>query len=191
MGHDRAVCLASIAADRLINMLGMSLAAPLGLWQLFIAPALGRFRPGFGFQSIALAGLWHKAWSFLLRTLGSFTLWLQKPSALLLALGFALAHMLFSFSANYILIHALGESLSLWKVIGLFSLAYFVSLIPISINGYGVQELTVTFLLSQFGGVSLPVSATVAVLHRMLMMLVSLPGAITLPGVMAAMDQKA
>jgi hypothetical protein len=182
MGYDRAVCLASIAADRVINMLGMSLAAPLGLWQLFAAPALG-------LQSIALAGVWQKGWSFLLRTLGSFSLWLKKPSALLLALGFALAHMLFSFSANYILIQGLGESLPLWKVIGLFSLAYFVSLIPISINGYGVQELTVTYLLSQFGGVSLPVSATVAVLHRMLMMLVSLPGALTLPGVMAGMDR--
>ena len=97
--------------------------------------------------------------------------------------------MLFSSSANYILIQGLGESLALWKVIGLFSLAYFVSLAPISINGYGVQELTVTFLLSQFGGVSLPVSATVAVLHRLLMMLVSLPGALTLPGVMAKMDR--
>jgi hypothetical protein len=77
----------------------------------------------------------------------------------------------------------------LWKVIGLFSLAYFVSLVPISINGYGVQELTITFLLSSVAGVSVPVSATVAVLHRMLMMLVSLPGAFTLPGVMAKMDR--
>jgi uncharacterized membrane protein YbhN (UPF0104 family) len=191
MGYDRAVCLASIAADRLINMLGMTLAAPLGLWQLFLTPALGYIRPDFGYQSILLAGWGRKAWSFLLRTLGSFSLWLKNPSALLLALVFALLHMLFSFSANYILIHALGATLPLWKVIGLFSLAYFVALTPISINGYGLQELTVTFLLSQFGGVSLPVSATVAVLHRMLMMLVSLPGALTLPGVMAAMDQKA
>ena len=29
MGYDRAVCLASIAVDRLVNMAGMSLAAPL------------------------------------------------------------------------------------------------------------------------------------------------------------------
>ncbi len=187
MGHDRAICLASIAADRVVNMVGMSLAAPLGLWQLFILPTIG-YQLG-GMQSVALGSLWKKGWDFLLRTLESFTIWIKKPSALLMALGFALIHMLFSFSANYILIQGLGESLALWKVIGLFSLAYFVSLIPISINGYGVQELTVTFLLSQFGGISLPVSATVAVLHRMLMVLVSLPGAITLPAVMAAMDR--
>lgn len=180
MGYDRAVCLASIAADRIINMLGMSLASPLGFWQIGQAGVL---------QSMALAGLWQKGWGFARRTLASFTIWLKKPSALLAALGFALLHMLFSSSANYILIQGLGESLALWKVIGLYSLAYFITLAPISINGYGVQELTVTFLLSQFGGVSVPVSATVAVLHRLLMMLVSLPGALSLPGVMAKMDR--
>jgi len=196
LGYDQAVCLASIAADRVINMVGMCLAAPLGLWQLFTTPAVGFIIPNLigrnqvgALQSVALAGIWEKAWGFLLRTLESFKLWLKKPSALLLALGFALAHMLFSFSANYVLIRGLGESLALWKVIGLFSLAYFVSVIPISINSYGVQELTVTFLLSHFGGVSLPVSATVAVLHRMIMMLVSLPGALTLPAIMAGMER--
>lgn len=181
MGYDRAICLASIAADRVINMVGMSLAAPLGLFQLFQA--------GFILQGFTLAGLWQKGWGFLRRTFESFSLWLKKPSALLLALVFALSHMFFSFSANYIVLHGLGESLPLWKVIGLFSLAYFVTLMPVSINGYGLNELTITFLLSQFGGISLPVSATVAVLHRLLMMLVSLPGALTLPGVMAGMDR--
>ena len=187
MGYDRAVCLASIAADRVINMAGMVLAAPLGLWQLFsvAGPASGLGAA----NSLVLAGLWQKGWDFLRRTLASFSLWFKKPSALFLALGFALAHMIFSFSANYILIDGLGETLPLWKVLGLFSLAYFVSLVPISINGYGVQELTVTVLLSRFGGVSLPVSATVAVLHRMFMMFVSLPGALTLPGVLASMDR--
>ena len=180
MGYDQAICLASIAADRVVNMLGMSLASPLGLWQLSQAGLL---------QSLALSGFWKKGWDFARRTLESFTIWFKKPSALLAALGLAMLHMLFSSSANYVLLHGLGESLALWKVIGLFSLAYFVSLIPISINGYGVQELTVTFLLSQIGGVSVAVSATVAVLHRLLMMLVSLPGALTLPGVMANIDR--
>jgi len=181
MGHDRAICLASIAADRVVNMLGMSLAAPLGLWQLLQAGPL--------LQSMAIAGLWQKGWGFLMRTLASFSIWLKKPSALAAALGFALAHMLVAFAANYVLLHGLGETLPYWKVIGLFSLAYFVTMMPVSINGYGLQELTVTFLLAQFGGVSPAVGATVAVLHRLLMMLVSLPGALTLPGVMARMDR--
>ena len=187
MGYDQAVCLASIAADRVVNMVGMWLAAPLGLWQLFAVPALG-FQAGV-LHSAALAGFWEKAWSFVLRTLQSLTIWLKKPSALLAALGCGLGNMLFSFSAYYFLIHGLGGTLPLWKVIGLFSLAYFVSVVPISINGFGVSELTITFLLTHFGGISVPVSATVAVLHRMIMMTVSLPGALTLPGVLARMDR--
>ena len=181
MGYDRAVCLASIAADRVVNMVGMSLASPLGLWQLFAAGPL---------QSLALAGLWQKGRDFLLKTLQALTLWLKKPASLLAALGFALLHMLCSFGANYLLLHGMGEGLALWKVIGLFSLAYFVTLLPVSINGYGWSELTITVLLSQIGGVSVPASAAVAVLHRLLMILVSLPGAFFLPGVLAKMDHK-
>jgi uncharacterized membrane protein YbhN (UPF0104 family) len=181
MGYDRAVCLASIAADRVVNMVGMSLAAPLGLWQLFAVGPL---------QSLALAGLWGKGRDFILKTLQALTIWLKKPASLFTALGFALLHMLCSFGANYVLLHGMGEGLALWKVIGLFSLAYFIALVPVSINGYGVSELTVTFLLSQFGGISVPVSAAVAVLHRLIMMLVSLPGAFFLPGVLAKMDDK-
>ncbi|MEI6289009.1 MAG: lysylphosphatidylglycerol synthase transmembrane domain-containing protein [Chloroflexota bacterium] len=185
LGFDEAICLASIAADRVVNMVGMSLASPLGIWQLLTIPAAGGIS-----QGLVGAGLLKKGWDFLKKTMGSFKLWFQKPTALILALGFAIAHMTFSFSANYILINGLGGSLPLWKVLGLFSLAYFVSLVPISINGYGVQELTVTYLLSHFGGISLPISATVAVLHRLLMVFVSLPGALTLPGIMALMDKK-
>ena len=189
MGYDQAVCLASIVADRLTNMVGMWIATPLGLWQVIAVPALGFQAGALSAHSVALAGLWEKVWGFLRKTLESLTIWVKKPTALLAALGCALGNMLFSFSAYYVLIHGLGATLPLWKVIGLFSLAYFVTVVPISVNGYGVSELTITFLLTHFGGISLPVSATVAVLHRMIMMTVSLPGALTLPGVLARMDR--
>lgn len=181
LGYDNALCLASIAADRVINMIGMSLAAPLGLWQLASAGAL--------FQSISLGGLYTKGWDFVTKTFRSFSLWFKKPWALATALIFAMIHMLFSFGANYVLIVGMGEHISLWKIIGLSSLAYFVSLMPFSINGYGVQELTVTYLLSSIGGVSIPTAASTAVIHRLIMMSVSLPGALTLPGVMSKMDR--
>jgi uncharacterized membrane protein YbhN (UPF0104 family) len=181
MGYDRAVCLASIAADRLVNMVGMSLASPLGLVQIFQA--------GAATEAATTAMLWQKGWGFVRRTFESLALWIRQPLWLLLALAFALAHMLCMFSANYVLIKALGGSLPLWRVIGLFSLAYFVSLVPISINGYGWQELTISTLLSTLGSVDVSISATVAIFHRLLMMLASLPGAFTLPGILAKMDK--
>lgn len=182
MGYDNAICLASIAADRVINMVGMSLAAPLGLWQLAAV--------GSAAQSLSIAALFAKGKDFVAKTFRSFSLWLNKPGALVSALLFALIHMLFSFSANYILIISMGEHISLWKVIGLSSLAYFITLVPISINGYGLQELTVTYLLTNIGGISVETAASTAVIHRLIMMTVSLPGAFTLPGVLGTLKRK-
>ncbi len=179
MGYDRAVCLASIAADRLVNMTGMSLAAPLGLYQILQLGPL---------QSLALTGLWQKGWDFVRRTLASLTIWLKQPFALLRALAFAWGNLLFVAASYYFLIRGLGETLDYWKLIGLVSLAYFITLMPLSINGYGLHELSITAIFSQIGGVSIPVSAVVVVLQRLLMVSASTPGAFFLPGVLAKMD---
>ncbi len=178
MGYDRAVCLASIAADRLVNMAGMSMAAPLGIYQLLQAGPV---------QSFALAGLWSKGSGFARRTLESLAIWFKQPLALLKALLFAWGNLLCIIAAYYFLIRGMGEYLPYWKLAGLLSLAYFITLVPISINGYGLHELSVTFLFSQIGGISIAVCAVVVVLQRLLMVLASLPGAATLPGVMAKM----
>ena len=61
---------------------------------------------------------------------------------------------------------------------------------PISVNGYGVQELIFTFLLLKFGGLSHSESLTVAVLIRALFIITSLPGAFFLPSILAAMNNK-
>jgi len=182
LGYDKATCLASIAADRLVNMAGMSLASPLGFYQIFQAAPLV-------IQSAFIPTLWQKGWDFLRRTLASLTIWLKKPGALLLALFFALCHMLCSFSANYVLLHALGAELAPWRIIGLYSLAYFVGLLPISINGYGWQELSNSALLATLGGVAPSIGATVTIFHRLLMMAASLPGALTLPGILAQLPK--
>jgi len=183
MGYDRATCLASIAADRLVNVAGMSLAAPLGLYQIWLAAPLAAS------SATVAPTLWQKGWDFARRTLASLTIWLKKPGFLLLSLTFALAHMLCSFSANYVLLHALGAELAPWRIIGIYSLAHFIGLIPISINGYGWQELTNSALLATLGGIDPSIGATVAISHRLLMMLASLPGAFTLPGVLAQLPK--
>ena len=73
-------------------------------------------------------------------------------------------------------------------IVGLWSISYFVTLIPISINGYGVQELSLTFLFSRVGGISVAVGLTLAVLIRVFYMVASLPGAIYMPAILSAMD---
>ena len=61
--------------------------------------------------------------------------------------------MLCTVMTMYVLIEGLGTHADFWLIAGLWSLTYFVTLVPISINGYGVQELSLTFLLSSIGGV--------------------------------------
>lgn len=181
MGYDRAICLASIAVDRLVNMTGMSLAAPFGIYQLFqVNPAAA--------QSVALAGLWEKGWGFFRKTLSSLTIWLKQPLSLLTAFAFTVGNLLCVSGAYYFLIQGMGSSLPYWQVIGLVSVGYFLGLMPFTINGYGWHETMMITLFVQVGGINSGTTAVVVVLQRLLMMLASLPGALTLPGIMAKMD---
>ncbi len=183
LGYDRAVCLASIAADRLLGALGNLFILPFGL-----IPAMGVLGKGIG-QSVALAGLWSQGMRFVSRTLQTFTIWLRQPLALLSALACTWGHAFCTITSMYIVITGLGFHPPFMLVAGLWSLAYFITLIPISINGYGLQELSLTFLFSNVAGLSTAASLTVALLFRALYTAVSLIGAFYLPSVLAAMNR--
>ncbi len=183
LGYDRAVCLASIAADRLLGALGNAFTLPFGL-----IPTMHGLGQGAG-QSIALAGLWPRLMRFAGRTLQTFTIWLGRPLSLLAALACTWGHMLCTVTTMYILMQGLGGHSDFWLIAGLWSLTYFITLVPISINGYGVQELSLTFLFSSIAGLSTAASLTIAVLIRALYTGVSLLGAFYLPGILAAMNR--
>ncbi|HRQ24000.1 MAG TPA: lysylphosphatidylglycerol synthase transmembrane domain-containing protein [Anaerolineales bacterium] len=183
LGYDRAVCLASLVADRLIGMVGMGLALPLGLIPVFSAP-------GGAAQSIAISALYEKIKRFIKRTLESFSIWLKKPLALTGSLLSTLGNQAFIYLSIYLLLMGIDHHVPYWLVAGLYTLTYFVTLIPISINGLGVQELSMTFLLTQFGGLTPSESATIALLTRLLFITASLPGAFFLPSILAAMNKE-
>jgi uncharacterized membrane protein YbhN (UPF0104 family) len=183
MGFDRAVCLASLASDRLIGMLGMSMAAPLGLtysWSTLFG----------GASALGVPAFLHRPLDFLKRTLSAFSLWLKKPGALFLSLAFTWAHMLCLFASISVFVRDLGTPVSFWMIAGLWSLTYFVTLIPISINGLGIQELSFTFLMSNVAGLSAQNSLTVAILIRAYFLFSSLPGAALLPSTLASMARQ-
>lgn len=182
MGYDRAVCLASIAADRLIGMFGMSMAAPLGLAYAWSAlPA--------GLLSMSLMGWVQKPLAFLKRTFLAFSIWFRKPGPLLISLAFTWIHMICLFWAIYIFLEDLGSPVPFPMIAGLWSLTYFITQIPISINGYGLQELSFTFLFSRVAGVPPAVSLTVSILIRAYLVIASLPGAFFLPSALAALTE--
>lgn len=183
IGFDRAVCLASIAADRLIGMLGMSMTVPIGLaysWNML----------QIGSASSSLVGIIQKPVAFIKRTVSIFSIWLKKPGSLLVSLVFTWIHMLCLFGSIYVFVDDLGSHISFWLIAGLWSLTYFITLIPISINGYGLQELSFTFLMSNVAGLAPAVSLTVAVLIRAFFMLSSLPGVFFLPFILSAIAEQ-
>ncbi len=182
-GYDRAICLASMVADRLIGMAGMLVTLPFGLLPVL---SLGNA----GLQAVSFAALIQKGLDFVKRTFGTFVIWFKKPLALVASLASTFGNMIFIFLAIFLLIAGMGRHVSYWLIAGLYGLTYFVTLIPISVNGYGVQELSLTFLLSKFGGLSHSESLTIAVLVRVLFVVASLPGAFFLPSILAAMNNK-
>jgi glycosyltransferase 2 family protein len=183
MGYDKAVCLASIVGDRLIGMFGMFMVAPLGLYYAW--GALPANPLGMSFMAFI-----KKPWVFAKRTFLTFSIWFKKPGSLLLSLGFSWIHMICLFWSIKILMTALGYPISFWMAAGLWSLTYFITQVPISINGYGLQELSFTFLFSRVAGVPPAISLTVGILIRAYLVLASLPGAFFLPSALAAMTEK-
>ena len=191
MKFDAAVCTASLIVDRLVGLFGMLMAVPFGLPSLFNsqnAQILSGEDPLY--FSVLVSGNWfRRIWTKILgiiqRVLAAIDLWIHKPLALGKSLTWSWLHMVCLFLIIHLLLAGMGESLPLLKIAGFYSLVYLVTLIPISINGYGVQELTMTFVLTNFGNISIGSSISLALLFRTLMMLASLPGVFFVPGLLS------
>jgi uncharacterized membrane protein YbhN (UPF0104 family) len=183
LGFDQAISLASLVADRLVGMTGMAMALPFGI------PALIHYFSHTP-QPTAITIPWlnplaDRVRRFLQDLLQAIKVWLSKPGSLLGALGFTWIHMLCTFGMVWLLLGGMGEHISFWLVMGLWSATYFVTLLPISINGMGVQELAMTFFYVSLGGISQSSGLTLALLMRILQMIASLPGALFIPDIMA------
>lgn len=182
------VATASLVIDRLIGMAGMASLAPVGLAIVLGAPAsTGALSMGVFsglFQSKPARWALKKLKKFLGSMWVSSMTWLRNPASIFLALLCTFAHMLFTFLIIRLLLQGMGQPLSFWWIAGLWSLSYFITLVPVSINGLGVQELSISLLYSHFGGVSTEASVALALFMRMLPMLASLPGALFLPEIL-------
>ena len=193
LGYDQAICVASLVADRLVGMAGMAMALPFGIpGYIHYFQAAGR--PAQSPLMLALPWLQPlkaRLLSFTRRLFQALQLWMGKPRALLAALAFTWVHMLCTFGIVWLFLTGMGEAISFWLVMGLWSAAYFITLLPISINGMGVQELAMTFFYTQVGGISAPSGLTLALLMRLIQMIASLPGALFLPQILGNKRQPA
>mgnify|MGYP000855235409 FL=1 len=182
LGIDSALATASLVMDRLVGMAGMVLALPFSL------PYLLQSLPEQTSLLLPLPAFLDKWYGKLRQFIQSMwdvvKRWFKQPRGLIAALFFTLIHTICFFTIQWLALDGMGENLSFWTVAGLYVLVYFITLLPISINGYGLQELSVTLVYSQLAGASQEASLTAALILRTLTILASLPGAIFLPSLL-------
>jgi uncharacterized membrane protein YbhN (UPF0104 family) len=195
---DSAICAASLITDRIVGLVGMATLLPVGLYHTWnsVAFNLTLLWPA-SYAVAAFAGVtawtrnaWERLGGFIQRVIQALLIWVKNPKALLGALLCTWGHMLCLFIALWLLLHAMGEEMTFWAIGGLWSIVYFVTLLPFSINGLGIQEVTLTFFFSNVGGISLESGLTLALLIRTLTMLASLPGIAFLPMILTAAKDK-
>lgn len=191
LGFDEARCTASLIVDRLVGMVGMAIFLPwgIGIWAAAIPSSRGAV------PVIAATTFTQKIrdmlWDFAVRIGQAILVWLRHPVGLLQSLGWTLVHTVCLFTSLWLMLHGLNDPLPWLQVAGLWSITYFITLLPVSINGLGVQEVSISFLYANLGGVSLHNSLLLALLIRTLFMLASLPGALFVPELIAGQRSKA
>jgi len=187
-GLDGAETTASLVTDRLVGMFGMVLMLPFGIIPLFgwlsTNPNISRLSNISGFMMVSVSSLkkiWQKIFDFTLKAFRSIKIWWKQPVSLLYSMLFTGIHMLCFFGIFWVIFEGFNDPIPYTMIAGLYSFVYLVTLLPISINGYGLQELSISVIFSEVGGVSLQNSLTMALIFRTMTMLASLPGAFFLP----------
>jgi hypothetical protein len=182
LGLSASLAAASLVVDRLVGMTGMALMLPFSL------PALSAYLHSRNLSapagSITLPFI-RRLNQGVRKVLQNLRFWSKHPLILLKALGFTLIHQAAIYLIIRVLIEGMGETLSFWQIAGIWSLTYFISLLPISINGLGLQEITITNLYTLLGGLSPATSIALALILRLVWLFGSLPGAFFIGEVLA------
>jgi uncharacterized membrane protein YbhN (UPF0104 family) len=185
---DSGVAAASLVMDRIVGMIGMALILPIGIARLLayngsfdtqtLQPSttlavsfFHKLKTNQGKVITWLRHTWQKLW-------GTITLWVRKPWSLIPSLLTTLAHQTCLYLFIWLILDSFGETMSFWLIGGLWSIVYFVTLVPVSISGLGVQEVVIIFAFQTLGSTSESAAVTLALLFRAVMLLVSLPGVV-------------
>jgi uncharacterized membrane protein YbhN (UPF0104 family) len=175
----RTVAAASVIADRLYNLLGMTLLVPLILTLKGISwPALGKntlLTASFAVSGSKWTKLQEKLQGIWQETRG----WFTSPACILPALAFSWLSIGLAFGSFWTITVGLDIPISYWQASASALLAYFAALVPLAINGLGIQEGSLTVLLV-LQGASLEQAAAAAILIRLVTMGSSLLGGIRL-----------
>jgi hypothetical protein len=172
----KGVGLVSLVVDRALKMLSMLTITPISaalfgplLWEMLT----GKAAAGIAFLPARLRTWAAKGW-------GVLTLWFKRPGAFLRAFGVGWLSMYPAFVAIWLVARGLHIPVALYHVMGAMVITYFLTLLPISVNGYGVREVLITTLYVPLGA-TVEQATILAVVTRLLLLFATLPGALWLP----------
>jgi glycosyltransferase 2 family protein len=196
----KTISIGAVALDRIINMAAMACLIPapliifgdtlMSLRGAFFAPRqslvfVGRLphSPKYGSLAMTLpAGLQKLFEKYFPKIVSALRAWASKPWAFLYAFLAAWPSNLLPMTATFILAHQLGMNVTSWQVIGVQTVTYFLSVLPISVNGYGLREVAYTTLYAALGA-SIEQASTLALVTRLVNVVATIPGALWLSSV--------
>jgi len=111
----------------------------------------------------------------------AFRVWASRPWAFVYAFLAAWPSNLLPMTGTYFIARELGMDVSFWQVIGVQTVTYFLTVLPISVNGIGLRETVFTTLYAALGA-TLEQASTLALVTRFLALLTTVPGAFWLSG---------
>jgi len=175
---DQSLSLASVILDRVLNLIATCTLIPFGI-SIFKTTGLKFNKDIFTFLGVAAAQSKKENWfkRTVRKYVELFKQWGKKPSSLVLAFGITWISRFIIFSSSWLLAKGIGMQLTFWQVVGVNIVSYFVTLLPISISGYGLREITTTTLFTMLGA-TLEQATALAVISRIFSTLVTLPGVI-------------
>ena len=188
-----AVGAASVVMDRLLNVMSFFITLPLSFItfgvQLLSILKIGQLAGG-----ALLAGAfvpaekkgrsWKQAF---VQVKEALVLWRCQPWQLALAFVISWLSIFVIFLGVWVIARGLGIHVALYQVMGINVITYLLTLLPVSVNGYGVREVAMTTLYMQLGA-TLEQGSTLALITRFFMLMETLPGALWLPQIMPARD---
>jgi uncharacterized membrane protein YbhN (UPF0104 family) len=178
----KTVAVGSVALDRVINMAAMTCLIPLPL-VLFGAKLNALLALALPINPRALVEKYSPKIAAALRE------WANHPMSFVWAFLSAWPSNLTPIFSTWLIARGLGMDVSFWQVMAVQTVAYFLSVLPISVNGYGVREVTYATLFVTLGA-SLEQASALAVITRFLIVLVTIPGAIWVSKIAADVIEK-
>ncbi len=192
-----ALSVASGGVGLFLNLLVMFTLLPFSWFALGMEGSLGIASlswskyDGVHFSGGLLAGLFEKfrvsMMNWLKKLYTAMMVWRHRLDAVFLAFLVSWGARALVFYAVWLLARGLGMQVTLWQVIGVGALTNVLSVLPISINGLGLREVTMTALYTQIGA-SLEQASALVVVTRFILMIETLPGALWISDMLATKD---